>query len=565
MEKKQRQNICFVNDYIQNYFNLEVALDIYFSGKYYDGEDDRFRLLYEEQIENEKLGAFKAESILKHNLDLIYSNILVPFRKGKLWGISDIKKKLILSCDYDEIHFNDSGFNIKKNGTWKRLNKSDILINNFQNDQKLKIEPLKKSEKDFFDCILKSSEGLSAVRIGNVYQGKWGFVDLQNNIIVPIIYDAVEDFSEGVSAVRIGNKCGFVNKKGTPITELIYDYLDYGPDGCVLGVTSFKNGYASVCIDKKWGFIDKNGNTVVSNLYSEIRQFSDGLAAVQKEINKDEYCWGFVNENGVEVVKPIYSEVGDFKNGQATVTIYNKNEKDVMRIFLSGFINKKGEVVIPFIYKKVNDFREGLATAKLPASLTREEINDISWRKIPAPIDKMKCTGFIDNKGRVVIPFEYLNATDFNEGFAMVIKIPGRWCYIDKNNNEVFSQYFHQANPFDGGIAKVKKFGFDDWGYIDINGNNFWEDSIEQIKEAIEVALRMNYLIKFRYQKSEIFNIGEISLRTIKPIAFKQIGNSKCIKGYCYMRGADRTFSLERISELIIDPDKIEFYDEILY
>ena len=537
-------------------FNLEVALDIYFSGKYYDGEDNRFRLLYDEYIENEKLGAFKEEHILKHNIDIIYSNILVPFRKGILWGLSDIKKKFILSCDYDEILFHESGFKVKKNSTWKYLNKSDILINNFQNDQKLKIEPLKKSEKDFFDCILKSSEGLSAVRIGKVHQGKWGFVDLQNNIIVPIIYDAVEDFSEGISAVRIGNKCGFVNNKGTPITELIYDYLDYGPDGCVLGVTSFKNGYAGVCINKKWGFIDRNGRTVVNNLYNEIRQFSDGLAAAEKEINNDEYLWGFVNEHGVEVIQCIYSEVGDFQNGLAPVTSYNKDEKDVMRIFKMGFINKNGDIVIPFIYDKLKPFCEGIAVAKLPSLLTREEISDVSWGRKSPNISKMSRTGFIDKNGTTVIPFEYIDADDFSEGFAMVRKKPGRWCYIDKNNREVFSKDFHNANPFKNGFAKVQKLGFD-WGYIDINGNEFWEDSIEQIREAIDVALRMNYLIQFKYQKSEIFNSGEISFRTIKPHGFEKIGKSLCVKGHCYLRGADRTFSLERISELIIDPDSI--------
>lgn len=539
-------------------FDLDVALDIYFSGKFYDGEDNRFRLLYEDQIENEKLGAFKEEHILKHNIDIIYSNILVPYRKGKLWGLSDIKKNIILNCDYDEILFHESGFKVKKNSTWKYLNKSDILINNFQNDQKLKIEPLKKSEKDFFDCILKSSEGLSAVRIGKVHQGKWGFVDLQNNIIVPIIYDAVEDFSEGLSAVRIGYKCGFVNNKGTPITELIYDYLDYGPDGYVLGVTSFKNGYAGVCINKKWGFIDRNGRTVVNNLYNEIRQFSDGLAAVEKQINNDTYRWGFVNEHGVEVIQCIYSEVGDFQNGLAPVTSYNKDEKDVMRIFKMGFINKNGDIVIPFIYDKLKPFCEGIAVAKLPSLLTREEISDVSWGRKSPNISKMSRTGFIDKNGTTVIPFEYIDADDFSEGIAMVRKKPGRWCYIDKNNHEVFSQDFHNANPFKNGFAKVQKLGFD-WGYIDINGNEFWEDSIEQIREAIDVALSMNYLIQFKYQKLTVFNKGEFSLRTIKPYTFEQIGQSLCVKGYCYLRAADITFSLERITELIIDPEYIQF------
>lgn len=616
--------------------------------------------------ENESLSVF--ETKIKNDTNL------VPYRNGKFWGLSDIKKNIILNCDYDKINFTVNGFLGKKNSIYRNITESGIetsylvkyseinsvlldtlddeiehleisnpnsykcistdvemvsylvkgpidLIKKYIEVQKAQLakdhkyvtfddktkaplfhitldEAMKvyengvlgfsfndddeeyvfvdttlykmqqarikgckdestktrlisrqvyKKEKfiellanikyvrleECFDIVCDFSEGLAAVCIGNMWVGKWGFVDINGNIVIPLIYDLVQEFSEGLAAVCLKEnfepKCGFIDKKGIAKTKFIYDYLDYGPEGHYCGVGNFKNGKAAVRINEKFGFIDKNGNTVVRNLYSRIREFSDGLAAVEKEINKGEYKWGFVNENGVEVVKCIYSEVGDFQNGLAPAQIFHKNEKDVRGILKMGFINKKGDIVIPFIYDKLKPFCDGLAIATL--------------RKV----------GFIDKTGATIIPFEYIDADDFSEGIAMVRKKLGRWCYIDKNNREVFSQDFHNANPFKNGFAKVQKLGFD-WGYIDINGNEFWEDSIEQIREAIDVALRMNYLIQFKYQKSEIFNSGEISFRTIKPHAFEQIGQSLCVKGHCYLRGANRTFSLERMSELIIDP-----------
>lgn len=82
-------------------------------------------------------------------------------------------------------------------------------------------------------------------------------------------------------------------------------------------------------------------------------------------------------------------------------------------------------------------------------------------------------------------------------------------------------------------------------------------------KRGIELAISSEFLIKFHYQNSQSFYDGEESLRTIKPIEIVNVGvtNSACVKGYCLMRKEDRTFAIERVSELIIDPEQIEFWD----
>jgi len=68
--------------------------------------------------------------------------------------------------------------------------------------------------------------------------------------------------------------------------------------------------------------------------------------------------------------------------------------------------------------------------------------------------------------------------------------------------------------------------------------------------------------VKFNYHKSQQFEGGVESLRTIKPKGFKVMGqyNSVCVFGYCYMREEERTFNLERISDLKINPNEIEFW-----
>jgi DNA helicase-4 len=82
------------------------------------------------------------------------------------------------------------------------------------------------------------------------------------------------------------------------------------------------------------------------------------------------------------------------------------------------------------------------------------------------------------------------------------------------------------------------------------------------LKGYLELAIDFDVDVKFNYHKSKQFNDGITSLRTIKPDGFKVIGqyDSLCVFGYCYMREEERVFNLERISELIISPNDIEYW-----
>ena len=86
----------------------------------------------------------------------------------------------------------------------------------------------------------------------------------------------------------------------------------------------------------------------------------------------------------------------------------------------------------------------------------------------------------------------------------------------------------------------------------------------EVLIKAIKEAINNNQNIQFNYQKSTTFSTGEVSKRTIKPMEFERIGISEslCIKGYCYMRKDERVFAIDRISNLVINPSKIEFWEE---
>jgi DNA helicase-4 len=91
---------------------------------------------------------------------------------------------------------------------------------------------------------------------------------------------------------------------------------------------------------------------------------------------------------------------------------------------------------------------------------------------------------------------------------------------------------------------------------------NINSSDLDTIKGYIKLAIDFDVNVKFNYHKSQQFEGGIQSLRTIKPKGFKVIGkhNSVCVFGYCYMRKEERTFNLARVSDLKINPNEIEFW-----
>ena len=156
---------------------------------------------------------------------------------------------------------------------------------------------------------------------------KWGFIDKNRELIIPLQYRQVYDFSEGLAqAQRFG--------------KFTLNLIDQGED---------KLDYQECYEESKsgWGLIDKDGNEVVSMNYSKVDEFFDGYA----------YTWskdgqGYIIHTGIEFKPFIFEFANIFSEGLAGI---RKNNK-------WGFIDKTGNVVIPIVYNDVHEFSEGLAS-----------------------------------------------------------------------------------------------------------------------------------------------------------------------------------------------------------
>ena len=86
------------------------------------------------------------------------------------------------------------------------------------------------------------SEGFVSVLKGE----QWGFIDTAGRLVVPCEYDRVGDFRKGLAPVEKDEKCGFINTTGTLVIPCEYEYGNVEAVTCDGNILCLKNGYLYV-------------------------------------------------------------------------------------------------------------------------------------------------------------------------------------------------------------------------------------------------------------------------------------------------------------------------------
>jgi len=214
--------------------------------------------------------------------------------------------------------------------------------------------------------------------------GKYGLVDTTGKVLIPCQLSSVGfEFSDGLMYVRQGNTYGFVNAAG----ELVIPYE-------WTRVFGFSEGLAFVKNEQTAGYMDVNGNMVISGNWLAGYGFHEGLAAVCNE----QYQWGFINTKGELVIPYLWGQADDFCNGVARVA--NQNQY--------GFIDTNGEMIVPCgEYAMAWYFQDEFTAVK----------KDGKW-------------GFIDTTGALIIPCQFDSAEYVYDGFSVVSQA-GKYGLVD--------------------------------------------------------------------------------------------------------------------------------------
>ena len=228
-------------------------------------------------------------------------------------------------------------------------------------------------------------------------------------------------FVGGLAEVKVGDKYGYIDNTGAIIIKPKYQ-----------GTTPFFDDIASVRLDWKWGAINKKGEWVITNKYDRLTYFYNGRAAFSNRSNRIN---GKKNEGGIldlagNLVGDIYNQ-GPRSFGARAEWDYIKGIRGfsdsiyhcVTRDGGYGLINGKGELVLPI----QNQFTLGSIirySYTQPPFLAAKRLNG------------RDVFGYVDLKGREVIPFRFSDAFPFSEDIAAV-ELDGRVLFINKSGDVV--------------------------------------------------------------------------------------------------------------------------------
>lgn len=141
------------------------------------------------------------------------------------------------------------------------------------------------------------SEGLACVSDG---KGKWGYIDKSGELVIPYQWEKAGTFRNGIAYVYDDGQYGYIDRDGTFKVPMGLKDSDLTP------IKAPDSGL--------WGYADRDGKVVIPFEWEYAREFSEGLACVEK----NGVC-GFIDYSGALVIPRRFLWAGDFKDGYAPI------------------------------------------------------------------------------------------------------------------------------------------------------------------------------------------------------------------------------------------------------
>ena len=159
---------------------------------------------------------------------------------------------------------------------------------------------------------------------------KTGVMNKNGKAYTPAMYDAVSEIQEGLIRVELNGKTGFVDTTNRVIIPFEYD-ID------TLFFTN--NRYLQTLVSFDQDGKESTKSLVYTHSRSYYNGFSDGLCAVVKDGK-----YGFIDKGNKVVIPFIYEAADNFRNDEYAIVMKNGKQ---------GLIRKNGDEVVPFAYDEI--------------------------------------------------------------------------------------------------------------------------------------------------------------------------------------------------------------------
>jgi hypothetical protein len=266
----------------------------------------------------------------------------------------------------------------------------------------------------------------------------------------------------------------------------------------------------------KWGYMDAKGKMVLPENFDRAEDFQENGLAIVGLMDKS----GVINDNGYFIVKPIYDTIDPFSEGRAVVNdlrgfkVIDENGKEITekaysiivgeykegRVravkldehgqYLYGYLNKRGKEVIPIIYETASDFVQGKAVVK-----TKE--GRFQLINLTGTVIQTYSFPYVGNYGEGLLPFKKSNE--------------GKSGYINEQGKIVIEPQFSNGEAFIDGraIVSLAENNNDRYGVIDRTGHFVIKPNYNQIV----------YLDEGRFAIGKEINPKQPCMRSIYALA----------------------------------------------
>jgi len=269
------------------------------------------------------------------------------------------------------------------------------------------INPFERFNTDSTRNLSFTYEGL--VISENTVTKKYGFIDTSGVLVIPYLFEDVSSFSEGLAPASLNGKYGYINRKAEIVISMQYTRT-----------TQFNNGYAVAYNDYNCGLINTKNDTILPFEFVGL----GGLPNNQMFISsKDFKSYGIITIDNTTILEANFTHIKKVFN---KILLTKQNAKWQVR-------NIKGKLLTNNLFDEINIYEK--------QKLIRLKINDHY--------------GFIDENGKIVIPFEYEKFLGVSDGL-IATKKEGKWGFIDTLGNEVIAFDFDDADTFVNGYARIK-------------------------------------------------------------------------------------------------------------
>lgn len=222
---------------------------------------------------------------------------------------------------------------------------------------------------------------------------KNGVINHLGEVVVPIKFEGtIDSYEEGgyFKFYQQGSGFGYLDSTGKIVIDPIFK-----------GSNFVKNGQIKLeNYDSKWGIMNMSGDTIVNFIYNYIGKWSNNRAFVEIKERKTKgyrYSYKYIDQTGAVIGDDATFDFGrSFENGIALV---KKND-------LIGFIDTNCQLVIDYQYSDYKEIVDVYENVGMPTGY--EQINNrFMMEEGFIIVKKGDFWGYIDAKGKVIIPFEF--------------------------------------------------------------------------------------------------------------------------------------------------------------